>query len=93
MSDERPPELPPELPPEQVAILVRAIESAQRRQRIMIAGYVLALVVLLGGMVGSFWLFGQLPENTFRGWVFLAPLALVGTILWFFGYLAKKPRN
>jgi zinc transporter ZupT len=88
-----PPEAPPELSPEEMAILIRTIESAMRRQRIRLAGYILALVVMLGGMAGAFWLFGRLPEDSFRAPVLLAPLVLVGLILWVFGYLAKKSRR
>jgi hypothetical protein len=89
-------DLPPqlgELSNEQKEALIRAIESAQRRQRIMMLGYIIALVAMLAGMVGSFWLYTLLPEDSFRGWVFLAPLSVVGGILWLFGHLARKRRT
>jgi len=79
-----------EFPPEAVEALVRAIDNARARQRIMLVGYALALFVAVVGLLGAFWLFGRLPETSFRVWVFLAPLGFVGTILWFFGWLAKR---
>jgi hypothetical protein len=79
-----------ELTPDQIEKLVRVIEAARRRQRIMLLGYSLALLVFIVGVLAAFYAFGKLPDHTFRGWVFLAPPGLAGTILWIFGWLAKK---
>ena len=88
-----PPELPPELSPEQMAALVKILDRQRQRNRFMIAGYTLALIAAIGGFLCAFWLYGALPEDSFRGWVFLAPVSLAGSIIWVFGYLLKKRRT
>lgn len=79
-----------DLPAEQIAILERAIARVARKRSILLAGYVISLVVLIGGMLGALYVFGRAPSGRFIGWVFFAPLAAVGVILWAFGLWAKR---
>jgi hypothetical protein len=80
----------PEVGQEQIAALVAAIERAERRRKIMLAGYLVALVVLVGGQVAAFLVYGNAPRDGFWGWVFLIPFGAVGAVLWLFGRLARR---
>jgi len=70
---------------EQIEALVAAIDRVERRRKIMLGGYLVALVLLIVGQVIAFIIVGSAPEGSFLGWVFLIPFALVGAVLWAFG--------
>ena len=74
-----------QVPAEQIEKLIAAIEKVERRRRIMVWGYLLAAVVLVVGQIFAFVAVARSPRGTFMGWVYLAPFALVGAILWGFG--------
>ena len=74
---------------EQLDALVAAIDRVERRRKIMLAGYLVALVLLVGGQVAAFYLVATAPEDRFLAWVFLVPFALVGGVLWLFGRIAR----
>jgi hypothetical protein len=80
----------PKLTQEQIDKLVAAIDKVERKRRIMLAGYVVALVLLVGGQVGAFVIFASAPPGTFVGWVFLVPFAAVGAVMWVFGRWAAR---
>jgi hypothetical protein len=82
----------PKIPQAQIDALIAAIEKVERRRKLMLAGYLASLVVLLGGMAGAFYVYGTAPRDQFWGWVFLLPFALVGGVLWLFGRLARRRR-
>lgn len=78
------------LSPEAVEAFFRAVEKAERRRKIMLGGYLLALVVLIVGMVASFVVVGSAPKGKFMGWVFLLPFLAVGIIFVIFGRWSKR---
>ncbi len=80
----------PDLSQEQIDKLIAAIEKVERKRRIMLGGYLLALVLLVGGQIGAFVVFGSAPPGTFMGWVFLVPFGAVGLVLWAFGRWAAR---
>jgi hypothetical protein len=80
-----------ELSPEEARIFLHLIEAALRKRKIMLFGYLLALVAILGGMMLSFWVYATREPGEFVGWVFMIPLASVGLILWLFGRWANRP--
>ncbi len=77
---------------EQIEALVAAIDRFERRRRLMLAGYLLALVVLIGGQIAAFFVYATAPQGSFIAWVFLLPFAAVGFVLWLFGRLARRPK-
>jgi peptidoglycan/LPS O-acetylase OafA/YrhL len=76
----------------QIEALISVIERVERRRRITLAGYLVALVVLLGGMACAFYVYGTAPRDGFWGWVFLIPFGLVGGVLLLFGRIARRTR-
>jgi len=74
----------------EMAAFVRAVGRAQKRRRILLGGYLLALAVMLVGTVAALVVYGRAPRGTFVGWVFLCPFAAVGAILWLFGRWARR---
>jgi hypothetical protein len=56
----------------------------------MLAGYLVALVVLVGGQIAAFLVYGNAPRDRFWAWVFLIPFGAVGAVLWLFGRLAHR---
>jgi hypothetical protein len=77
---------------QQIDALISVIEKVERRRKILLTGYLVSLVVLLGGMVGAFYVYGTAPRGQFWGWVFLIPFALVGFTFWLFGRIARRRR-
>jgi hypothetical protein len=75
---------------EQIAALMRHIERIEKKRKIMLAGYLAALVLLVGGQIGAFVIYANTPPGRFVGWVFLLPFALVGSALWIFGKWASS---
>ena len=67
---------------------MQKLETALRKRKIQITGYIVAMVVWLVGMVCALAYFGM--RDGFVGWVFLVPFGLVGVILWVFGTLANE---
>lgn len=73
-------------------MLSDAIARAQRRRRIMLVGYLLALLVLVFGMLTCLVIVGRAEKGTFIGWVFFIPFSLVGLIFWVFGRWERSQR-
>jgi cadmium resistance protein CadD (predicted permease) len=69
------------------------IERIERKRKIMLGGYLAALLLLVGGQVGAFFIYATAPADRFVGWVFLIPFALVGVVLWGFGRLARAQKK
>jgi hypothetical protein len=74
----------------QIDKLMEVIERVERRRKIMLAGYLVALVVLVGGQLGALYIVGTMPGR-FMAWLFFIPFALVGATLWLFGRLSRRP--
>ncbi len=78
---------------EQLDALIGAIDRFERRRRLMLAGYLLALVLLVGGQIAAFYVYATAAQGGFLAWVFLLPFAAVGLVLWLFGRLARRPKT
>jgi hypothetical protein len=76
------------LDPAQAAYFLWKLERALKKRKLQLLGYLVAMFVWLIGMVGALVYYGA--ATGFVGWVFLAPFALVGVVLWVFGLWANK---
>jgi hypothetical protein len=76
-----------QLSPEEAEFFLRKLEAALRKRKIMLSGYIVAMVAWLVGMVCAIAYFGI--STGFVGWVFLVPFGIVGGILWVFGKWAN----
>ena len=79
-----------QLTPDEARIFLRLIEQALRKRRILLLGYLSALLAMLAGTVLSFYVYGTREPGQFVGWVFMVPLGSVGAILWGFGRWANR---
>lgn len=77
-----------QLSPEEAEFFLKRLEVALRKRKIQLTGYLVAMVVWLLGMVGALVYYGM--SSGFVGWVFLAPFAVVGLVLWIFGRWANR---
>ena len=77
-----------QLSPEQAQYFLDKLERAVRKRKIQLTGYLIAMGGWLLGMVLALVYYGT--HDGFVGWVFLAPFALVGVILYAFGRHAER---
>ena len=80
-----------ELPREEAEYFLKKLEAAFRKRKIMLSGYLVAIVAWVVGMVCALAYFGM--ASGFVGWVFLVPFAIVGLILYAFGAWANRVGN
>jgi hypothetical protein len=80
------------LSPEEIEMFVAVLEKVERRRRIMLGGYLLAIAMLFCGEIGALITVGLAGRHARVGWVFLVPFALTGVILWSFGKWSKRIR-
>lgn len=78
------------LSPEEAAMFVVLVQTALRKRRILLAGYIATLLVMVGGMLAAFYLYAHRQPGQFLGWVMLVPFALVGAVLFAFGRWARR---
>src|SRR6185312_13875515 len=81
-------ELIGKLNPVEAEFFLKKLEAALRKRKIMLSGYIVAMVAWVVGMVCALAYFGI--ASGFTGWVFLAPYLIVGVILWVFGTFAER---
>ncbi len=79
-----------DLPPEVKEAFTLVVRRLEKRRKINLAGYLLALVVMITGLVGGLAYMGGAAKGEFRGWILVVPLALIGLIFWVFGRWAKR---
>lgn len=77
-----------QLSPEEATMFLHKLEAAFRKRKIMLSGYLVAMVTWVIGMALALAYFGM--ASSFVGWVLLVPFALVGVILWVFGAWADR---
>lgn len=77
-----------QLSPREAEVFLRKLEAALRKRKIMLSGYVIAMVAWVVGMALALAYFGM--ASGFVVWVFLVPFAIVGAILWAFGWWAEN---
>ena len=75
--------------PEDLLALVHAIDVTMKRRRMMLAGYFLALLAIVVGIPVALGIYGQTRGSGFA-WIFFAPPALAGVILWIVGWAIKR---
>jgi hypothetical protein len=77
-----------QLSPEEAQFFLHRLEYAMKKRRLQLTGYLVSMFVWLIGMVLGLAYFGS--HDGFTGWVFLAPFAVVGLILWLVGKYANR---
>jgi protein-S-isoprenylcysteine O-methyltransferase Ste14 len=77
-----------QLSPDEAQFFLTKLEAAIKKRKIQIAGYLVAMLVWLAGMLFALVWFGT--HSGFVGWAFLLPFALVGGVLWAFGRWAER---
>lgn len=77
-----------QLDPEDARVFLTKLEAAFRKRKIMLSGYLVAMVAWLVGMLCALAYVGL--SHGFVGWVFLVPFAIVGVILYAFGAWANR---
>ena len=77
-----------QLSPDEAAFFLKRLEAALRKRKIMLSGYMVAMVAWLVGMVMAIAYYGM--STGFVGWVFLVPFGIVGVILFAFGKWANR---
>lgn len=77
-----------QLDPDEAAFFLHKLERAIKKRKIQITGYLVAMLTWVVGMFFALVYYGM--ASGFVGWVFLAPFALVGAILWAFGKWANR---
>jgi hypothetical protein len=77
-----------QLSPEEARFFLHKLETALRKRKIQLMGYLVAMLVWVLGMVCALAYFGM--ADGFVGWVFLVPFGVVGVILYVFGMWANK---
>jgi hypothetical protein len=83
----------PKLSQEEVDRLIAALQRVERKRKIILAGYLLAVLVLIGGEVVALYIFGTAAPGAQVAWVFFIPFALVGLIFWLIGRATKRPSS
>jgi hypothetical protein len=73
---------------EEAQFFLVKLEAAIRKRKIQISGYLAAMLIWVLGMMGALAYYGT--HDGFVGWVFIAPFALVGVILYAFGKWAER---
>lgn len=81
-----------QLNPEEAQFFLEKLERAIRKRKIMITGYLAAMLVWVVGMAGGLVYYGM-SKGGFVGWVFLLPFLGVGVALYVFGKWAERVGN
>jgi hypothetical protein len=76
-----------QLDPVEAQFFLKKLEAAFRKRKIMLSGYLVAVVAWVVGMVCALAYFGV--AHGFVAWVFMVPFAIVGAILYGFGAWAN----
>ena len=79
-----------ELTPEEAAMFARILAITMKRRRVMLFGYLCALIAVLVGTMWALYMYGTHEPGTFIGWVFLISPAAAGVIIVFFGRWSKR---
>ncbi len=78
------------LSPQEAAAFLQLVEASLKKRRILLAGYLLCLIFMIGGMLAAFVIYAGREPDQFLGWVFLVPFALVGVTLSIFGSWSRR---
>jgi hypothetical protein len=80
-----------QLSPDEALFFVAKLEAALKKRKLQIAGYLAAMLAWVLGMMLALAYWGT--HSGFTGWVFLAPFAVVGAVLYGFGRWATRVGN
>jgi hypothetical protein len=79
-----------ELSPEEAAMFLALMDKALKKRRIQLAGYLLSLLSMIGGMLFALYTYGTREPGEFVGWAFLLPFVLVAAVLLIFGRWSRS---
>jgi hypothetical protein len=77
-----------QLSPEEALFFLAKLEAVMNKRKLQLTGYLIAFVAWIVGMFLGLLYYGT--HDGFVGWVFLAPFAFVGVILWAFGKWSER---
>ncbi|HEY1546798.1 MAG TPA: hypothetical protein VGG28_03225 [Kofleriaceae bacterium] len=80
-----------QLPRAEAEFFLKKLEAAFRKRKIMLTGYLVAIVAWIVGMVCALAYLGF--AKGFAAWAFLVPFGIVGVILYGFGAWANRVGN
>jgi hypothetical protein len=69
------------LDPAQKEMFVKALALSLRKRRMLLVGYLVAIVVMFFGQIPALMYWAARAPGEFRGWAFLVPPALAGVVL------------
>jgi hypothetical protein len=75
--------------PEVREAFMQTVARIEKRRKILLWGYLLALPILIIGTLASLYYMGLAPRE-FRSWALLVPIAIVGAVLWGFGRWSRR---
>jgi len=78
-----------QLSPEKIEMFVRILELTMKKRRIMLRGYIGALISIAIGTATAVYLYANANNDEFIAWVFLIPLLSAGLILYLSGKWVK----
>jgi hypothetical protein len=77
-----------QLSPDEAAFFLWTLETALRKRKIQLMGYLAAMLVWVLGMMVALVIYGL--STGFVGYVFIAPFGVVGLVLYVFGRWANR---
>nr|HEX4316594.1 hypothetical protein [Kofleriaceae bacterium] len=79
-----------QLSPEEAQFFLDKLERALKRRRLLLVGYLVAMLAWATGMLIAFGASVVADKDTFIAWVFVVPFGVVGVILYIFGRWADR---
>ena len=79
-----------ELSPHEAEMFLSLLEAALKKRKILLFGYLTALICLIGGTMFALYMYGTREDGEFVAWAWLVPFCLCGGVLWGFGRWAKR---
>ncbi len=73
------------LSPDEAAFFLHKLEAANRKRRVQLWGYLIALGVWALTMIFAMMYYAFSPPGVFVGWIFIVPFAAVGILVLLFG--------
>lgn len=79
-----------QLSPKEAEMFLSLLEAALKKRKILLFGYITALLCLVLGTMFALYMYGTREEGEFVAWAWLVPFCLCGLTLWGFGRWAKR---
>ena len=77
------------LSPDEAAFFLHKLEAANRKRRVQLWGYLVALIMWAATMIFALIYYAYSPPGVFVGWIFVVPFVAVGSLLFLFGKWAE----